>query len=313
MEYRQLGRTGLRVSPICLGCMTFGREIDEAASSEIIGRAMEAGVNFFDTANIYAQGRSEEILGRALKYVRDRAVIASKVGNKSGDGPNDRGASRVAIMAGVDGSLRRLGTDYIDLYQIHSFDPDTPLEETLEALDDVVRAGKVRYVGCSNFAAWQVVKSLWISDRERLTRFVSVQPRYNLVFRDPESELLPMCLSEGLAVLPFSPLGGGFLTGKYQPGATVPAGTRMAFNPNYQNTYINDRNFRIVDALAAYAASRGLPREQVALAWVISHPAITAPIVGARSTAHIDTALAALALAMTPAERGELTQLADAA
>ena len=191
MEYRKLGSTGLRVSPIVLGCMTFGRDIDEEASGSILRRALNAGVNFFDTANVYGRGASEEITGRALKDVRDRVVIASKFFGQMGESPNERGASRYHIQNSIEASLRRLQTDHIDLYQIHRFDPDTPLEETLRTLDDLVRAGKVRYIGCSNFAAWQIVKALWISDAEHFVKFVSVQPRYNLVFREPETDLLP--------------------------------------------------------------------------------------------------------------------------
>ncbi|MDE3088243.1 MAG: aldo/keto reductase [Chloroflexota bacterium] len=313
MDYRSFGSTGLRVSPIGLGCMTFGREIDEAASIPILRRALDAGINLFDTANVYGRGASEEIVGRALKDVRDRVVIASKFNGQMSDAPNDRGASRYHILNSVDASLRRLQTDRIDLYQIHRFDPDTPLEETLRALDDLVRAGKVRYIGCSNFAAWQVVKALWISDLEHWVRFVSMQPRYNLIFREPESDLLPMCASEGLAVIPYSPLAGGFLTGKYQPGAPPPPGSRLATAAWYQDVYAREKNYRVVTALDKYAQTRGVPKEQLALAWVMSHPAITAPIVGARTVAQLETALAAYALKMTPEERDAITKIADEA
>jgi aryl-alcohol dehydrogenase-like predicted oxidoreductase len=293
--------------------MTFGREVDQAASVPIIRRALDAGINFFDTADVYGRGASEEIVGRALKEVRERVVIASKFYGVMGDAPNDRGASRYHIMNAVNASLRRLQTEWIDLYQIHRFDAETPLEETLRALDDLVRAGKVRYIGCSNFAAWQIVKALWISDLEHLNKFVSVQPRYNLVFREPESDLLPMCQSEGIAVIPYSPLGGGFLTGKYQPNAQPPADSRLAKQENYKSIYAKEKNYRVVDALAKYAAQRGAPKEQLAIAWVMSHPAVTAPIIGARTVAHLETALAARELEMTQEEREMITKLADEA
>ena len=313
MEYRQFGSTGLRVSPIVLGGMTFGRDIDEAASVPIIRRALDAGINFFDTANVYSRGASEEIVGRALKGVRDRVVIATKFFGQMGDAPNERGASRYHILNSVEQSLRRLQTDHIDLHQLHRFDPETPLDETLRALDDLVRAGKVRYIGCSNFAAWQVVKALWISDLEHFVKFVSVQPRYNLIFREPETDLLPMCASEGVAVIPYSPLAGGFLTGKYKPGAPIPPDTRLAGAPWYQEIYAREKSFRVVAALDQYAQTRGVPKEQLAIAWVMSHPAITAPIVGARTVAQLETALAALELKMTPEERDAITKLADEA
>ena len=313
MDYRQFGSAGMRVSPIALGCMTFGREIDEAVSMPIIRRALDAGINFFDTANVYGRGASEEILGRALKGVRDRVMIASKFFGQMGDAPNERGASRYHILTSIEASLRRLQTDRIDLYQIHRFDPETPLDETLRALDDLVRAGKVRYIGCSNFAAWQVVKALWISDLEHFVKFVSVQPRYNVIFREPETDLLPMCVSEGLAVIPYSPLAGGFLTGKYQPGAPIPPDSRLASAAWYQDIYVKEKNFRVIAALDKYAQARGASKEQLAIAWVMSHPAVTAPIVGARTVAQLETALAALELKMTQEERDAITKLADEA
>ena len=313
MDYRQFGSTGLRVSPIVLGCMTFGRDIDEAASIPILHRALDAGINFFDTANVYGRGASEEITGRALKDVREQVVIASKFFGQMGDTPNARGASRYHILNSVEASLRRLQTDRIDLYQIHRFDPDTSLDETLRTLDDLVRAGKVRYIGCSNFAAWQIVKTLWISDAEHFVKFVSVQPRYSLVFREPETDLLPMCESEGLAVIPYSPLGGGFLTGKYKLGAPPPPDTRLATVTFYQDIYAREKNFRIVAALEKYAQTRGTPKELLALAWVMSHPAVTAPIVGTRTLAHLETALAALELRLSREERAAISKLADEA
>ncbi len=311
MEYRRLGNTGLRVSPLVLGCMTFGREVDEAAARPIIARALDAGINFFDTADVYSRGASEEIVGRALKDVRDKVVLATKFYGPMGDAPNDQGASRYHVMNSIQASLRRLQTDHVDLYQIHHFDPSTPLEETLRALDDLVRAGQVRYIGCSNFAAWQVVRGLRLSDREHLAPFVCVQPRYSLVFREPETELLPMCASEGLGVISYSPLAGGFLTGKYAPGAPIPPDTRLALTPRYQSIYVKDKNYRVVEALDQYARERGVPKEALALAWVMSAPAVTAPIIGARTVAHVDTALAALELHMTSEERERIGKLGD--
>jgi aryl-alcohol dehydrogenase-like predicted oxidoreductase len=293
--------------------MTFGRELDAAGAAPIIRRALDAGINFFDTADVYGHGASEEITGAALKGVRQRVVITSKVYGQMGDAPNDRGASRYHIQESVENSLRRLQTDHIDLYQIHRFDPDTPLEETLRTLDDLVRAGEVRYLGCSNFAAWQVVKALRISDREHFVKFVSVQPRYSLVFRDPEIDLLPMAASENLAVIPYSPLAGGFLTGKYKRGEPAPEGTRLSTAPWYQDVYAKDKNFRVVDALSRYAEARGTPKEQLAMAWVMSHPAVTAPIVGARTVEQLDTAIDALDLKLTREEREAITKLADQA
>ncbi|MCL4395921.1 MAG: aldo/keto reductase [Chloroflexi bacterium] len=290
--------------------MTFGREIDEAASRTIIQRALEAGINFFDTADVYGRGASEEIVGRALHEVRGRVVLATKFYGPMGQGPNDRGGSRYHVMDAAEASLRRLQTDHIDLYQMHHFDPETPLDETLRALDDLVRAGKVRYIGCSNFAAWQIAKAFWVSDRDRLARFVSVQPRYSLVFREPEIDLLPMCASEGLAVIPYSPLAGGFLTGKYKPGAPPPADTRLATAPWYQDVYIKDKNFRVVEALEQYAQTRGVPKEQLAIAWVMSQPEVTAPIVGARTVQQLETALAACELKMTSDEHDAMAKLA---
>lgn len=313
MDYILLGRTGLQVSPICLGCMTFGREIDEAASLPILQRALDAGINFFDTADVYNNGASEQIVGRALKEVREHVVIASKFYGAMGQTPNDRGASRYHIMNAIEGSLRRLQTDHIDLYQIHRFDPNTPLEETLRTLDDLVHAGKVRYIGCSNFAAWQIMRALWISDREHYVPFVSVQPRYSLVFREPEIDLLPMAQSEKLAVIPYSPLAGGFLTGKYKPAAPIPEGTRLATAAWYQDIYLKEKNFRVVQALEAFARERGTPKEQLAIAWVMSHPAVTAPIIGARTVEQLETGLAALALKLTAPERETITKLADEA
>jgi aryl-alcohol dehydrogenase-like predicted oxidoreductase len=314
MDYRRLGNTGLRVSPICLGCMTFGREIDRTTSEQIMHHALEAGINFFDTANVYAQGASEEIVGPTLKAVRSQVVLATKFYGETGDAPNDRGGSRYNIMNAIEASLRRLQTDHVDLYQIHRFDPATPLDETLRALDDLVCAGKVRYIGCSNFAAWQIAKALWISDVHQWNKFVAVQPRFSLIYREPEQELLPLCADQGLGVIPYSPLAGGALTGKYKPGQPLPPDSRFAQGSERARAiYLTDKNYRVIAALEKYAAEHGTPKEQLAIAWVLSHPAVTAPIIGAKSVAHLDTALKADALKMTQAERNTISQMADEA
>ena len=228
MEYARLGNTGLMVSELCLGCMTFGQEADEETSGEIVGRFLDAGGNFLDTADVYSNGVSEEITGRALRSVRDDVVLATKVRFPMGEGPNDVGLSRKHIMQGCEDSLRRLGTDYIDLYQVHCWDAATPLEETLSALTDLVRSGKVRYIGVSNFTGWQLMRSLDVSEASGFERFVCLQPQYSLVERNIEREVLPVCVEEGLGVIPWSPLGGGFLSGKYRRDEEPPEGSRIA-------------------------------------------------------------------------------------
>jgi aryl-alcohol dehydrogenase-like predicted oxidoreductase len=228
MDHRRLGRTGLMVSELCLGCMTFGRELDEEGSREIIARFLKAGGDFIDTADVYEQGASEEIVGRAIKGVREDVVLATKVRFPMGDGPNDVGLSRKHILAGCEASLRRLGTDYIDLYQVHAWDAATPLEETLSALTDLVRQGKVRYVGVSNFTGWQLMKALYVSELNGFERFVSLQPQYSLAERNIEREVLSACREEGVGVIPWGPLGGGFLSGKYRRGEEPPEDSRIA-------------------------------------------------------------------------------------
>lgn len=315
MEYTRLGRTGLKVSRLCLGCMTFGREIDEAASLPIIQRALDEGVNFFDTANVYGNGASEEIVGRALKGVRQSIVLATKVYGQAGPGVNDRGLSRYHIMRAVEDSLRRLQTDHIDLYQVHRWDADTPIEETMRALDDLVSQGKVRYLGCSNFFGWQLLKALWASDRGGWARFDCVQPAYSLIRREIEHELLPACEDQGIGVIPYSPLAGGFLSGKYARGAEVPKGTRFDVAKFYQDVYMKDKSWRILEGLAAHAEKRGTPKEQLAIAWVAAHPAVTAPIIGARSVEQLEQGMAAVSLArsLSAEEREALTKMAHEA
>ena len=279
MEYRQLGRSGLRVSVIGLGGNTFGRYADEARTAAIVRQAMESGINFFDTANIYNGGLSEEYLGKAIRGHRDEVLIATKVGMRFGDGPNERGSSRKHVIESCHASLRRLGVDAIDLYQIHEFDPLTPLDETLGALDDLVHAGTVRYIGCSNYDAWRVVQALWISDRAQLATFVSVQPEYSLLERDVEPELVPCCLEFGLGVIPYLPLGAGVLTGKYKPGEPPPEGTRGYNNPRFAPR-LKQETLAAVQRLDVWARERGHTVGELALAWLAARPGVSTIIAG---------------------------------
>ena len=296
MDLRSLGRTGIRVSELCLGCMTFGREADEATSKQMVDRFVDAGGNFLDTADVYSQGISEEITGRAIKDKRDQIVLATKVRFAMGDAPNDVGASRRHIRLGVEASLRRLGTDWIDLYQIHCFDGRTPFEETISTLDDLVHEGKVLYVGASNYTAWQLMKAIGIAELRGWTPFATLQPEYSLITRDIERELLPLCREEGLAVLPWSPLGGGILTGKYTKDAPLPEGTRggEAEMPIAFTYKLDDRAWNIVDAVQKVAGETGKSAAQVALNWVVNRPGITSPIIGARNLKQLDDNLGAV-------------------
>jgi 1-deoxyxylulose-5-phosphate synthase len=310
MKYVNLGRTGLKVSRLCLGVMTYGDPawrswvLPEDASRPFIQRAVEAGINFFDTADMYSRGVSEEILGRAIRdFVprRDDAVIATKVNFPMSDAPNDRGLSRKHILASIDGSLKRLGMDYVDLYQIHRWDPETPIEETLQALHDVVRAGKARYIGASSMAAWQFTKSLYLADRHRWTRFVSMQNHYNLVYREEEREMLPLCEEEGIGVIPWSPLARGFLAGNRR--AADKGDTERAKTDAFAHQlYYADSDFRIVDRVVEVADARGATPAQVALAWILHKPAVTAPIVGASKMPQLEQAIAALDLRLSEDE-----------
>ncbi len=301
MQTVNLGRTGLKVSRLCLGCMTYGEPdrgghpwtLDEAASRPFLRAALDAGINFFDTSNSYSAGSSEEILGRALlEYAdRDDVVIATKVFFPPKAGPNQGGLSRKAILREVDRSLKRLGTDYIDLYQIHRWDNDTPIEETLEALHDVVRSGKVRYLGASTMYAWQFAKALYLADRHGWTRFVSMQNQYNLLYREEERETLRLCAAEGIGVIPWSPLARGRLTRPWDESSH-----RQELDPQIRGLDLGqtDTDHAIIDAVGRIADARGLTRAQVALAWVLQNPVITAPIIGASKPRHLDDALAAL-------------------
>lgn len=309
MDYVRLGRTGLEVSRICLGCMSFGDSgrgnhawsLNEEASRPFIKRALEAGINFFDTANVYSAGTSEEILGRAINDFakREDVVIATKVHGRMRPGPNGAGLSRRAILQEVDASLRRLRTDYIDLYQIHRWDYGVPIEETLEALNDVVRAGKARFIGASSMYAWQFAKALGISERNGWAKFVSMQNFVNLLYREEEREMLPLCAAEGIGVIPWSPLARGKLTRDWDDttarSETDERGMRL-----YARTAEADK--KVVAAVAGLAAERGLPRAQIALAWLLSKPTITAPIVGATRLEHLEDALKALDVTLSADE-----------
>jgi aryl-alcohol dehydrogenase-like predicted oxidoreductase len=301
MEHNKLGRTGLDVSRICLGCMSYGGSnrgnhawsLGEEESRPFIKRALEAGINFFDTANRYSLGSSEEILGRAVRDFarRDEVVIATKVYGRMRPGPNGAGLSRKAIMSEIDASLRRLGTDYVDLYQIHRWDYDTPIEETLEALHDIVKAGKARYIGASSMHAWQFARALGIAERHGWTRFVSMQNLVNLLYREEEREMLPLCAAEGIGVIPWSPQARGKLTRDWNY-TSIRTETDEAFGRLFAKTEDADR--KVVDRVAQVAEARGIPRAQVALAWLLAKPVITAPIVGATKLQHLDDALAAV-------------------
>jgi 1-deoxyxylulose-5-phosphate synthase len=313
MEYVKLGRTGLEVSRICLGCMSYGVpdrgnhawSIDEAESRPFIQRALEGGINFFDTANRYSLGSSEEILGRAIKDFsrRDDVVIATKVYGRMRPGPNGGGLSRKAIMREIDDSLRRLGTDYVDLYQIHRWDYGTPIEETLEALHDIVKAGKARYIGASSMHAWQFARALGISERHGWTRFVSMQNLVNLLYREEEREMLPLCAAAGIGVIPWSPQARGRLTRDWDY-TSIRTETDDAHQRLFGKSAEADR--KVVDRVAEIAAARGIPRAQVALAWLLAKPVITAPIVGATKLHHLDDALASVNVKLSADEVASL-------
>ena len=316
MEYVKLGSTGLKVSRICLGTMTYGAKnwrewvLEEEESRPFYRRALEAGINFFDTADVYSLGVSEEITGRALKEYgpsRDKLVIATKVFNAMGDDPNQQGLSRKHIMQAIDDSLHRLQTDYIDLYQIHRFDPHTPIEETMEALDQVVRSGKALYIGASSMYAWQFLKMLQVSDSRGLARFVTMQNHYNLVYREEEREMIPLCLEEGVGLIPWSPLARGFLAGNRNSqsrGETIRAKT----DDFAQKLYYRPSDFTVVDRLTEIAKNRRVKNAQVALAWILGKPGVSSPIIGASKMAHLDQAIAALSIRL---EEGEVKALEE--
>lgn len=283
MEYRRMGRSGLKVSELCLGTMTFGHGTDQAEATRMVDLAFEAGVNFFDTANAYGNGQSEILLGNALKSRRKDAIIATKVFNPMGTNPNDSGMSRVHIMRAIEDSLARLQTDYVDIYYIHHVDTQTPLEEMLRAFDDLVHQGKVRYIACSNYEAWRLLEALWISDTKGLARFACYQPQYSLVVRDIEAEIIPVCQLKGVGVVVWSPLAGGFLTGKYKPGERTAAGTRSEEGWAYPQRYFAANADETLAELLKVAEEVGRSPAQVALRWVLEQPAITSAIIGART------------------------------
>jgi len=299
LKIKRLGRTGLKVSEICLGTMTFGQQADERTSFAVMDAAAENGVTFIDTADVYPipvslekAGRTEEIVGKWLQGKRDDFVLATKCRMQMGPRPNDAGLSRKHILEAVEASLRRLRTDYLDLYQVHAPDPDTPLDETLSALDSIVRSGKARYIGCSNYQAWELCKALWISDKNGLARFDSVQPRYNILYREIENELLPLCADQGVGVIVYNPLAGGFLTGKHKATAPPADNTRFAVAGKlYTDRYWNDPSFDAVERLRAFFQARGKSLVHVAIAWTLKRKEITSAIVGATKPEQINDSL----------------------
>jgi len=317
VNYVNLGKSGLKVSRICLGCMSYGVpergqhpwSLNEEQSRPFIKKALELGINFFDTANVYSDGTSEEIVGRALRDFakRDEVVLATKVHGKMRDDPNGRGLSRKAILCEIDASLRRLGTDFVDLYQTHRWDYDTPIEETLETLHDVVKAGKARYIGASSMFAWQFCKALYLADRHGWTRFVSMQNHYNLLYREEEREMMGLCQAEGIGVIPWSPLARGRLA---RPGESAPSTARAKTDEFGRSLYGNtqDADRAVVERVGQIAKAKGVPRAQVALAWLLYKPGVTAPIVGATKPNHLEDAVAAVSVNLSPQEIASLEE-----
>lgn len=317
MDYVNLGKTGLKVSRLCLGCMSYGIPergphpwtLREEQSRPFIKRALEVGINFFDTANVYSDGTSEEIVGRALREFARRhdIVLATKVHGRMHAGPNGRGLSRKAIMNEIDASLRRLGTDYVDLYQIHRWDNETPIEETLEALDDVVKAGKARYLGASSMYAWQFCKALALAERHGWTRFISMQNHYNLIYREEEREMMGLCLAEGIGVIPWSPLARGRLARPWEEAPTTSRGETDEFGKTLYRSMV-ESDHKVVDRVGEISAARGVPRAQVALAWMLQKPVVTSPIIGATKANHLEDAVAALSIKLTGEEMTRLEE-----
>jgi 1-deoxyxylulose-5-phosphate synthase len=319
MRHANLGRTGLRVTRLCLGTMTFGLQCNEERSRAILDAAAEAGINFIDTADVYplggsleTVGRTEEIVGRWLRPRRSDFVVATKCVGRMGPNQWDQGASRKHVLDAIDGSLQRLGTDYVDLYQLHSYDPTTPIDETLEALDAIVRSGKARYVGCSNFLAYKLARAIGRSEARGLVRFDSVQPRYNLLFREIERELLPLCAEEGIGVIPYNPLAGGLLSGKHDRAAAPSEGTRFTVanaGAMYQQRYWHERELDTVDALRPISEEAGVSMATLAVAWVLANPAITSAIIGASRPEQLADSVAALEVMLDPDVRQRLDEL----
>jgi aryl-alcohol dehydrogenase (NADP+) len=319
MEHIKFGRTGLHVSRLCLGTMTFGLQCDERTSFAILDAAAEAGITLLDTADVYPlggtvdiAGRTEEILGKWLRGRREQFIVATKCSGKMGNAPWQQGVSRKHVMSAIDASLKRLGTDYVDLYQVHLFDPNTSHDETLEAFDALVRSGKVRYIGCSNYLAYRLARALGRSEALGIAKFVSVQPRYNLLFRQIERELLPLCLEEGLAVIPYNPLAGGLLTGKHTLSAPPPEGSRFTLGTAgsmYTDRYWKEREFSAVAALGKSAQEAGIDLTTLSVAWVLANPAITSPIIGASKPEQLKASVAALSVKLDAALKTRLDEL----
>jgi len=310
VEYRQLGSAGVRVSTIGLGTNRFGIRVDQQEVNRIVDVALAQGINFFDTADVYQEGRSEESLGVALKGRRQQVILATKVFNKTGDGPNDYGTSRHHIIEGVEASLRRLQTDYIDLYQMHRPDPDTPIEETLRALDDLVRAGKVRYIGASNYAAWQLARANLLAEFRGWTPFVTIQPHYHMFERGIEQELVPYCNAHGVGILPYFPLAGGFLTGKYRRGEKAPAGSRGESSP-YVQKYMTDSYYDKLERLIAWAGERGHTIGDLAHAWLLAQPSVSSVISGATSAEQVEANARAAGWALSAEELSQVNAILD--
>ena len=308
MKTKLLGRTGIHVSELCFGTMSFGGDADEAASARLYAACRDAGINFFDCANVYSGGRAEEILGQLIANERDQLVLTSKVYGPMGTGANDIGTSRRNIALSIEASLRRLKTDRLDVYFVHKFDAATPLEETLRGLEDVVRSGKVLHIGASNYAAWQVALALGISAREGWSRFDVLQPMYNLVKRQAETEILPLALDQDLAVIPYSPVGGGLLSGKFRPDVR-PDGARLVSNEAYARRYGEDWVFQVAQDFTEFADRLGVHPVSLAVAWVAGNPAVTAPIIGARNTAQLEASLQSVEIDMTPELRSDIAAL----
>ncbi|HBU83806.1 MAG TPA: aldo/keto reductase [Paenibacillus sp.] len=310
MEYRRLGNSGLRVSALGLGTNAFGKRSDDPTSIRIIHAALDQGINFIDTANIYAGTESERIIGQALTGRRENAMLATKAGLPRHDGPNGRGSSRYHLQQELEHSLRRLQTDYVDLYQIHTFDPHTPLEETLRTLDDMVTSGKVRYIGASNYAAWELMKALGTSELKGYVRYISTQTSYSLADRTPELELVPMCLDQGVGIIPYFPLAGGILTGKYNGEAGVPSGSRADTDPAF-NRFLLKHNIQLGEQVSEKASSYGCSPSVLSLAWLLSRPAVSTVIVGATRTEQLEHNLASLDMKLSDDMIAELDQLSD--
>ncbi|ULL13164.1 aldo/keto reductase [Paenibacillus sp. H1-7] len=308
MQFRRLGNSGLKVSEMGLGTNAFGKRADQDTSIRIVHHAIEQGINFIDTANIYAQTESERIIGLALEGRRHEVVLATKAGLVRGKGPNERGSSRYHLQRELEDSLRRLKTDYVDLYQIHTFDPDTPLEETLRTLDDMVRAGKVRYIGASNYAAWELMKALGISDRLGLNRFVSTQTSYSLADRTPEQELVPMCLDQGVGIIPYFPLAGGILTGKYGSADAAPEGSRAATDPSFSR-FIAEDKLALARAVGSMAEQAGCTPSALSLAWLLQQPVVSTVIVGATRVEQLTDNLQSLSVTLEPQQWQALDEL----